>query len=90
MNAKLKELKLAALTQFAANHGLKLTHLGDLDPKSQEEVDALFAELMVAECVAQCKNHDPCPDEWSELCEFTERRIVNKCIASIKEHFGVE
>ena len=47
MNARLKELKLMALEKFASNHGLKLTHLGDLDPKSQEEVDALFAELII-------------------------------------------
>ena len=52
MNARLKELKLMALEKFASNHGLKLTHLGDLDPKSQEEVDALFAELIVKECMS--------------------------------------
>jgi hypothetical protein len=50
MNERLKELKLMALEKFAYNHGLRLTHLGDLDPKSQEEVDSLFSELILLEC----------------------------------------
>lgn len=50
MNERLKELKLMALEKFAYNHGLRLVHLGDLDPKSQEEVDALFAESIVKDC----------------------------------------
>ena len=75
MNAKLKELKLAALTKFASNHGFKLTHLGDLDTRSQEEVDALFAELIVQECAKVADTND---------CNLSLNGD------SIRTHFGVE
>lgn len=49
-----------------------------------------FAELIVRECITQCKKHDPSPDPYSDMDEYTERRTVNKCINSIEEHFGIE
>jgi hypothetical protein len=69
MNAKLKELKLMALEKFASNHGLKLTHLGDLDPKSQEEVDSLFAELILRECISSIYG--------SDISDKKQERLVN-------------
>ena len=84
MNARLKELKLMALEKFASNHGLKLTHLGDLDPKSQEEVDALFAELIVRECVKHITDQqDIVETNWQ--CKDGIHIVY-----SLKEHFGVE
>ena len=84
MNARLKELKLMALEKFASNHGLKLTHLGDLDPKSQEEVDALFAELIVRECVKHITvQQDIVETNWQ--CKDGIHIVY-----SLKEHFGVE
>ena len=69
MNAKLKELKLMALEKFASNHGLKLTHLGDLDPKSQEEVDSLFSELILRECISSIYG--------SDISDKKQERLVN-------------
>ena len=84
MNARLKELKLMALEKFASNHGLKLTHLGDLDPKSQEEVDALFAELIVKECVDKIsQEQDIAEQNWR--C----KNGVHIC-HELTKHFGVE
>jgi hypothetical protein len=81
MNARLKELKLMALEKFASNHGLNLTHLGDLDPKSQEEVDALFSELIVRECAKVCRDQ---PNVYALKADR------DNCAIAIEEHFGVE
>ena len=69
------------------------------DNPDQEGLD-LFAELIVRECVRECKqewydtNNDP------ELNAETDTRMIGikigikqgslKCISRIKEHFGVE
>lgn len=84
MNARLKELKLMALEKFASNHGLKLTHLGDLDTKSQEEVDALFAELIIRECAKHITDQqDLVETNWQ--CKDGIHIVY-----SLNEHFGVE
>ena len=91
MNARLKELKLMALEKFASNHGLKLTHLGDLDPKSQEEVDALFAELIVRECIDIVKptqHHEAWAQSYLGGVDGLE--LLDSRVEKIKQYFGVE
>ena len=80
-----------ALEKFASNHGLKLTHLGDLDPKSQEEVDALFAELIVRECIDIVKptqHHEAWAQSYLGGVDGLE--LLDSRVEKIKQHFGVE
>jgi hypothetical protein len=99
MNAKLKELKLAALTQFAANHGLELKHLGDLDPRSQEEVDGLFSEMIIRECASTAasfsiENKRFHPDIHPVNMSMNQRMVYHSTCQSvayeIKGHFEVD
>ena len=86
MNAKLKQLKLMALEKFASNHGLKLTHLGDLDPKSQEEVDALYAEMIVRECASYMYEHYPHSRyEINYMRKHMGDKVWNKPIGEVEE-----
>ena len=77
----------------------KYDRLGNEIPFAQPDLEK-FAELIVRECVRECKqewydtNNDP------ELNAETDTRMIGikigikqgslKCISRIKEHFGVE
>jgi hypothetical protein len=99
MNARLKELKLMALEKFASNHGLELTHLGDLDPRSQEEVDGLFSEMIIRECASTAtgfskENKRFHPDIHPVNMSMDHRMVYHSTCQSvayeIKERFGVD
>jgi hypothetical protein len=92
MNEKIRELAEQANWIFADKVTGEFT---DYDKRIQK-----FAELIVKECVRECKqewydtNNDP------ELNAETDTRMIGikigikqgslKCISRIKEHFGVE
>ena len=49
-----------------------------------------LANLIVEECAKICERNDPKPDQWSEMYEFTESRVVKKCATDIRGTFKDE
>ena len=74
---------------------------GIKDNPDQEGLD-LFAELIVQECIKECKQEwyalnaesiaddDPFQDPRATGIRVGQKNGVLKCISKIKEHFGVE
>jgi len=93
MNKKIKQLWDNSIEEFSKQHQYATIML-------PEPLREKFAELIVRECIRECKqewydtNNDP------ELNAETDTRMIGikigikqgslKCISRIKEHFGVE
>ena len=93
MNKKIKQLWNNSIEEFSKQHQYATIML-------PEPLREKFAELIVRECIRECKqewydtNNDP------ELNAETDTRMIGikigikqgslKCISRIKEHFGVE
>ena len=48
-----------------------------------------FAELIIEACVEECEKKNPHPDQWSDMSEYTEKRVALACAQAIKDRFNL-
>lgn len=88
MNERIKELAKQAFNQIAQESNVPAEKFTDsLDKDVREQVDQMFGELIVRECIAQARSEE---DRFYGIGESDLALTMEHFQEVLKQHFGVE
>lgn len=63
----------------------RCTGRGETGSLNYREFAILVRNAALEEAKQACDQFDPRPDQWSDMSEFTERRVVRNCNKAIEK-----